>query len=238
MKILQKNSIIFILYFLFFNVGYVYAQQISSDINDLYSLPKPNPITDKMDLETIVDLKGYIPIAGVSKKKKKYQDESITNFFTDTFQYYKFPTKESIAYLYYAADAESDKAIYNVEYFTEDKLEGEYLKWAKFAYSLTKNSGTQLYNSLTGSSSCDSVEPIVLLFTKTNVIIFINFKYSGIDRKGTGQILCAYEFSRKLIEYKTFYEICSTEIIGKNLKDAFNDSLPIIEASLKALNSQ
>jgi hypothetical protein len=209
----------------------VFAQTYSSDLDDFKELEsKINSIGDLGDIEKILDLRGFVPLSGVSKAKRQKQDSSILNFFTDTFQWYKFPTSPTVSYLYYGNFDDISKAkLKGTKIIAEDKLEDSDKQWAKFAYGLAHESGKDLFTSVNGSASgFDSAEPVNILLTEKSAFLIMNFKYSSLDRKGTGQILCAYEFSRSLKEYKNFYELYSNTAFNRSVTKAFSASEPFI----------
>jgi hypothetical protein len=74
----------------------------------------------------------------------------------------------------------------------------------------------------------DVAEPVMVFMTKNNVVVMISVRYSTVVRSGTGQMLLAMEFSRKLREYKTLYPLYSTEIIRSSTQKAFVESAPYV----------
>jgi hypothetical protein len=208
-----------------------FAQTYSSDLDDFKALEsKINPIGDLGDIDKILDLRGFVPFSGISKEKSQKQESSIFNFFSDIFQWYKFPTAVGVSCLYYGSFDDHSKAKLQItKILAEDKLEGEDKEWAKFAYGLAHESGKDLFTSANGSSSgFDSAEPVNVLLTEKSAFVIMNFKYSSLDRRGTGQILCAYEFSRTLKEYKSYYELYSNTVLSRSVTKAFSASEPYI----------
>jgi hypothetical protein len=154
--------------------------------------------------------------------------------FIDRYQYYQFPTREGVALFYYGdLDDENLGKLAETKFLTEDRLEGEPLQWTRFAYGLVQESGTALYRSVNGDTGMDNAEPIAVLLTARSSILLVNFRYSSIDRRGTGQVLAAFEFSRELREYKAFYELRRNTALPRNTKKAFDASVPVIAAALK-----
>jgi len=209
--------------------------QASQVTDELYGPPDAirwdmtaiSPIGDLGEIETIVDLRGFVPISGPS---------SIKSAGWDALHYHKIPTLDGIARIYYGnAGTAAKTKLAKVKLLTEENVAGEPLKWAKFSYALAKTSGTDLFVSAGGDKTdLESAEPIAILFTHRSVFAIINFRYSDFARVGTGQILCAFEFSRKLKEYKTLYRLHSTILFNKSARDAFSISLPIVAKVLAA----
>jgi hypothetical protein len=214
-------------------LGQTYSTNLD-DADGSYLSGKITPIGDLGDIKSILDLRGFIPISCASKAKTKKQLSSVLNFFTDDFQYYQYPPISSIAYLYYGKDDEKTLAkVSSAKLVTEDQLQDEDKQWAKFAYGLARSSGKDLYKSINGSSSgFDAAEPVTVLLTARSAIVIMSFKYSDFDRKGTGQVLCGFEFSRTLKEYKNFYELYSTTVFARSAKNAFSTSEPYITKAL------
>jgi len=103
---------------------------------------------------------------------------------------------------------------------------------AKFAYELCSSSGSTLFKVAGGWRGLDSSEPVAILFTPRTVIILMSFKYTDLDRKGSGQIMCAFEFSRGLREYKTFYDLYSTTAFSGSTKEAVSMSAPYVTKTI------
>lgn len=213
------------------------AQTYSSDFFTDFEMPaycKITPIGDIGDIETIIDLRGFIPLAGVSKAKRKHQGASVFNWFTDNHQWYQLDTVSAIAILYYPKidDKTAQKKFARTKLLREDALRAENLQWAKFAYALASKSGKELFKAAGGSKGLDTSEPVAVLLTARSAIVLLSFKYSDGDREGTGQVLCAFEFSRTLKEYRTFYALYDTFAFSRSTKNAFKESLPYVTKAL------
>jgi len=216
------------------------SQTYSSDLNDIArydnSVGAITPIGDIGFLDKIIDLRGFIPFAFVSKAESKAGMQlKYLYTFRDNCRVFKIPTKLGVMMIYYGIDEDyfrtlsTAKPLDDVKLLEENQLSGDDLKWANFAYALTKSSGENLFKAAGGGRyGFDSAEPIAILLTAQSSIIIINFKYSFMERYGTGQILCGYEFSRTLKEYKTFYLLHTTIAISKSTISAFNASLPFV----------
>lgn len=220
-----------------------YADELifSDDLGDILSRPTPselNAIGETDKLEAILDLRGFFPMVFTSKKKRDYQASGIFTFFTDIYQWYKLPTKTGVGIFYYNVDLESknrdslsEQKLSDVKMLREGELSGEYEEWARLSYEITKD-GKNLYESVGGGSGLEASEPVLVLLAKQTSIVFVNFRYRDIDRKGTGQYLAAFEFSRALKKYKACYVLYSTFFFSRSTREAFETSLPIIKIAL------
>ena len=220
----------------FIHAGY------SDDIEDA-TLPfnsHVETIGDLGKIESIIDLRGFVPVKLLSKD-------------SDDLQWYKVPIKEFISAIYFdnkvswfsKKDADEDKGFLKKwkDKITNgtSKLKNKYLnvptpikendvygeeenKWIRLAYSL-KRKGEELYGSVGGGYGYDDTEPIMILSTEYSSLVFMSFRYKGV--KESGQYLVAFELS-KTGEYKTFYRVYDTFITSVNTAQAFDDSLPII----------
>jgi hypothetical protein len=192
-----------------------------------WDLTTLSPLGDLGDIETIVDIRGFVPMSGPS---------AIKSAGWDALHYHKLPTLDGVARLYYGDAGQASLAkVARAKLLSEHNLKGETLHWTRLAYALTKTSSKELFASVGGDvDDLESAEPIVVIFTRGSVFVVLNFRYSDFARVGTGQILGAFEFSRPLKEYKTFYRIRSTILFNKTARDVFAASLPIVAKVLAA----
>lgn len=232
---LRPVRLLLFLFCLTATVAVGFGQTYSANLDDIKQPGnKITPIGDLGNLEQIIDLRGFIPLSLVSKTKSDYQEKSIFNFFTDRFQWYQIPTPSGVSLLYYGdSDDATLKKLAKTKLIDEKGLAGDNQQWAKFAYELSRSSGSALFKVAGGSRGLDSSEPVAILFTARTAIILMNFKYTDVDRKGTGQIICAFEFSRALKEYKTFYDLYSTTAFSRSTKEAFDTSAPYVTKFLQ-----
>lgn len=235
MPMMSKLIICFLTFCFCFSAS---AQTYSSDMNDSNGLVFNEicPIGDLGHIQYIIDLRGFVPIAGVSKAKKEKQKSGLLNLVTtDVVTWYKIPTRWGIAILYYdnkdGWDSLKD-TLSETRVLKENELSGENLKWAKFAYDLAKSSGKELFGASGGTWGFEAAEPVAVIFTAQSLIVLINFRYSDLDRDGTGQILSGFEFSRTLKEYKNFYQVYSTTMFRRSTKNALISSKPYITKAL------
>ena len=211
----------------------------TSDLKDVDGYMRDfTPIGDLGNIQTIINLRGFIPISAVSKKKTSYINsnifKSIITLNLDVFKWYKFPIARTISLLYYGKDDWANLSkLSKIKFLKEDKLCRKNAQWANFAYKLTKNNGKILFKSVGGWLGFDGAEPIAIILTEQNAIIIINFKYADIERNGTGQILCGFEFSRRFKKYKTFYDLYSTTIYKRSTKKSYEATKPLIIEAIK-----
>lgn len=210
-----------------------FGQSYSADLDDIERPGNPiNHIGDLGDLEKIVDLRGFIPLSLVSREKlAEYNDEFLKSI--DIFQWYKVPIRSGVSTLYYGESNDATvKKLDKTKLIDEDGLAGEDLQWAKLAYELSRSSGPDLFKVAGGSRGLDSSEPVAMLFTPKTVIILMSFRYTGLSREGTGQILCGLEFSRALKAYKTYYDLYSTTAFSRSTKNAYSASAEYVTKAL------
>ena len=231
------------------------GETYSSEIDDIDSMGMVHgitPIGDLGDIQFILDLGGFIPLSAASKRK-------MHRFWRwDVFQWYKIPLiaedayngptsrrdsldhviplTAGIAYLYYGTFDDATRAkLSKIKLLTEDELINDNLQWAKLSYGLARSSGRDLFASVTGSSSgFVGAEPVVVLLTQRSAFVLMSFRYSDMNRAGaTGQVLCCFEFSRTLKEYKSYCEIYSTQMLNRGANKAFNISTPYIAKAVE-----
>jgi hypothetical protein len=206
----------------------------SSDIADMYTFPKITGIGNVGRLQTIIDLRSFIPLSSVSRQR--IQNCSLFELpFKDVHLWFQIPIKFGIRLIYYG-EGENCSAgkLSETKVLREDELAGDDLKWAKFSYELARSSGKELFKSAGGRLNCDAAEPVAVILTSQSAIVIMNFKFTNILRpNSTGQLLCGYEFSRTTREYKTFYSIYQNTLLGRAATDAFVLSGPYV---IKALS--
>lgn len=213
-----------------------FSQSYSSDNSDLKSHFEIRPIGDFGNIEAVLDLRGFVPISGTSKAKYKehysgsFSEQIFTKWqFSDLHSWYKLPTKHGVGLVYYGSD---DFKLSNTQFLRESQLAGENKQWAALAYDLTETSGKKLFEATGHSFGFDGAEPINILITAQSVFVVVNFRYTDPVRWGTGQVLTAFEFSRALKGYKTYYEVYTTALLPSSARKAFEKSLPIVTKAL------
>jgi hypothetical protein len=214
--------------------------QYSGDLNDISNWGirlgwKPTPIGDLGAVQTIVDLRGFVPL--LLPWKQNYQ----------IYKWFKVPTKKAGLLLYYgdlkAWDLSSNTSNDEANKFAhtavqkEAEVSGDLAKWTDFAYKVATDLGPSVFERIAGSGF-QSAEPISIFVTNDSVFVLVNFRYQSILSKiesinGQGQILTAFEFSKVSKRYKTFYELYSTAY-GKASQQVFTSTTPLIFSALKA----
>lgn len=196
-------------------------------------------IGDLGEIESIIDLRGFIPVKLLSKE-------------SDELEWYKVPIKEFVSAFYYddkvtwlsQFEEEKEQGVWSELWAKSksytNKISNEYLniptptpesdlshnkeKWVDFAYALSER-GKELYDSVGGGYGYDDTQPIMILETEYSGLVFMSFRYKGPIENG--QYLVAFELS-KTGEYKTFYRLYDTFVFSVNTSEAFEDSAPII----------
>lgn len=191
----------------------------------------PVPIGNLGEINTVVDLRGFVPMMFGSKQ---------SFVLSATFRWYKIPTRRAVLMLYYAALPPSHIAentsdletrfFSNTRFLGESDVTGEYAQWCELAYKVAKDDAAPIFQKIAGSGF-QGAEPITLLFNKSSVFVILNFKYNSavaVSEDG-GQVLIALEFARPSKRYKTFYNLYSTLVLGgKSGEDALAATAPYI----------
>lgn len=209
--------------------GEAFYSDDTADVESWANTPKA--IGDLGDVQKIVDLRGFLPLSMRSKKKSAFQKTSFFNNFTDIFQYYKYDIRR-LDWLYYGLD--SKKTFDRVQVVHEKDLNAEELKWAEVAYGLTEGeTGKKFYGALVGSTGFENAEPIAVLLTEKDAFVVVNFRWSSMDRKSTGQTLMAFEISRKVQQIKSTYCLYENSLFSKEKRQGFADSVPYVSSAIK-----
>ena len=211
------------------------AAQYSHNLNDIQTrhpitghLPpiyhEPTPIGDLGAINTVVDLRGFVPMEFMSKT---YVWNPLR---IDKYVWYSIPTKKALLMLYtgtlpvdHIADDSTkleEKEFRTTQFLDEDQVKGETAQWSTVAYDLAEKNGSKIFEQVAGSGF-QSAEPSTILFTKTSVFIVLSFKYSISLTDNGGQVLLAMEFSRALKRYKNIYTLHSTTMMSKSTGEMF-----------------
>jgi hypothetical protein len=206
---------------------------------DLYFHP-PTPIGDLGRIQTVIDLRGFIPMS-LPKRKDNIADK-IINFNGHDDSWYKIPTKKALLILYYGtlpfdrvADDTSnlEGAFHDTRFLSESAAEREFGKWIELSYGMTKVA-PQMWDLLIGGSGFEGAEPVTLFLTENSVFEILSIRYSDSSTVN-GQLLIALEFSRSSRRYKALYKLSSTTLLNnKPTREAFISSAPFIEKAIIA----
>ena len=187
-------------------------------------------IGDVAAVEKILDIRGFVPMSFPSKSKtdKKVANGLLLNMFTDVGQYYQCPTRETLSKCHF--DPKAGKSLKNAVYVKEKDVSEDDLKWVKIAYGLTRGQGGKsLYESLIGSTGYVDATPIAVTLTDSSAFIWINFRWSNASRNdATGQTLCAFEISRRLLELKQVHRVRDLSEFSKQSVDSATAATPIV----------
>ncbi len=212
---------------------------------------KPTPIGNLGGIETVIDLRGFVPMSFASENanslgasfKRTISDPRTLLENVDTLRWYKIPTRKALLMLYFGdlkstelgQDASKfENRFENTQFLKESEAKGEMIAWCKLAYAAAKDS-EPIFKTLAGKDGFEGAEAVTLLFTEQSCFVFLNLKYSNSIRKGTGQLLVAMEFSRYLKEYKTFYLTYTTMVVSKSTREGFAETAPYIIKALRAV---
>lgn len=186
-------------------------------------LHEPTPIGNLGHIETVVDLRGFVPMSL----------SSVSGFWTPTltdFRWFKIPTKAAVSLLYYgtlklpqlgSVPLHEDPDLRTTRFSDESQVTGNEKQWCLVAYATAK-SDKPLFQSFTGKY--DGTEPILVLFTRQSVFIIISVKYSTLNNPGVGQTLLALEFSRAFRKYKQLYPLYTTMVMTESAREDFEQS--------------
>jgi len=183
---------------------------------------------------TFIFDKSFVPISCVSKEKSEYQGDSIFHWFTDIFQYFKFPLDNNVGVNilfnpYFSQDEHPDytkftKFLKNIHLEKNETSNKNIQEWVTILDEASKK-GAQIWKQFGGDyGELNDTQPIgILLYTdkdsKKRALIVINFVYSDIDRKLTGQFLFGLNISantKELVGEHIFYTT------GDKITKAFN----------------
>ena len=202
----------------------------SSNLADMATFPKITGIGNVGRLQTIIDLRSFLPLSCESRQRVEN-----CSLFEDFHLWFQIPIKFGIRLIYYG-EGENCSAgkLSETKVLREGELTGDDLKWANFSYELARSSGKELFKSAGGRFGFDAAEPVAVILTSQSAIVIMNFKFiNPLRSNSTGQLLCGYEFSRTTKEYKTFYSIYQNTLLGRAATDATVLSAPYI---IKALS--
>jgi hypothetical protein len=195
----------------------------------------PTPIGDLGPIETVVDLRGFVPMSFASKSGISISNQLhgaasdyrklLVN--TDGLHWYKIPTKKALLMLYYgdldstnlAADTtDLEQRFSSTTFMKESEAQGDVAAWCRLAYAAARDA-EPIFKSIAGGSGSEGAEPVTLFFTDQSCFVLLSFRYSSLVMENQGQLLVAMEFSRSLKEYKTYYPLYSTLLWSKSTKD-------------------
>ncbi|MBL8290383.1 MAG: hypothetical protein JNN08_01030 [Bryobacterales bacterium] len=192
----------------------------------------PTPIGDLGAVELVVDLRGFVPMAFLTKSARIYD-----SLFFLPLRWYKVPTRKALLMLYFG-DITSDEVAASTlqqerqrfaatRFLSESAVEGEARKWCNVAYDLARGDSGRVFEQVVGGSY-DAAEPTTVFFTKESVFVLTNFKYTQINVADKGQVLMAMEFSRSNRSYKTLYYLYSTTIASKSTREILAATGPYV----------
>jgi hypothetical protein len=196
--------------------------------------PTPTPIGDLGNIDMVVDLRGFMPMALPARIPSPLQD-------VIDLRWFKVPTQKALLVLYFGTlkvgDIANDTTHLEQERFNksrflkESDVTGESALWCNLAYDLSQNNGAPMFERIAGSGF-ESAEPTTVFLTKQSVFVILNFKYSSATMAPQkGQLLLALEFSRSSKKYRTFYEL-NTTLINKPTSDAFAAVIPYVTKAM------
>jgi hypothetical protein len=206
---------------------------------DLYFHP-PTPIGDLGNIETVVDLRGFVPMS--LPKRPDSTLGKVIHWNEHEDHWYKIPTKKALLILYYgtlnfdkvADDATTLEAPFkNVPFLKESQAHGETASWVRLAYTLDKEA-PQLYEQLIGGGGYEGSEATTLFFTEQSAFVVLSLRYSSTFTLN-GQLLIALEFSRFSKNYKALYKLSSTTLmVNKSSSEALTATAPFIAKAITA----
>ena len=190
--------------------------------------------------------------------KYKSEWTMLANASSDDFWWFKIPLKTGLSWVYYGPKEidsvpEADWMSYKITGETRrwppyreshkfddvpvtdlDHLSDEQRAWAQIAFGVSEG-GEKLFSALGGATGWgkkfgyESCEPVAIIVTTSSVLVVTSIRYSFFARKGTGQIIVAYEFSRFNNQLLRFYDIRGTNGNVRGIKATFDTIRPIVE---------
>ncbi|HUI55810.1 MAG TPA: hypothetical protein VLY04_12615 [Bryobacteraceae bacterium] len=198
----------------------------------------PTAIGDLGNIETVVDLRGFVPMELPVRPP---------NVLSDTpLRWFKIPTRKALLLLYFGSlrvgdiandTTAAERASFSwTRFLKEAQVTGEAALWCKLAYETARDS-EPLFERIAGSGF-KAAEPTTVFLTEDTAFVILSFKYASILRitanTPDGQMLIGLEFSRSLKTYKTLYNLYSTTPFDKPTTKAFVESAPIVAKALNA----
>ena len=190
---------------------------------------KPTPIGDLGHIETVVDLRGFVPLSHTSAE--------LMWTAVRPMRWYKIPTKKALLLLYtgqlsidHIADDTrglEERSWGRTRFLVESEARGEAAQWCTLAYDLVEKDAQRIFAQLVGGGF-DSAEPTTVFLTQQSAFVLVNFKYDQLNLGDRGQVLLALEFSRSLRRYKTAYCLHSTAIVSKSTSEIVAATAPYI----------
>jgi hypothetical protein len=229
--------------------------QYSDNLNDIVAKgvvagvepgqQKPTPIGNLGHLDTVLDLRGFVPMSFFSATAAADANKAgfrLDNFFPDLLRWYKVPTKKALLMLYFGeitsaqlADDTSSlekRTFSQTRFLGESDVQGEFALWNKVAFNIAKESDA-LYQRIVGGSGFEAGEPTTIFFTNSSAFVILSLKFNSVIRRNsTGQVLIAMEFSRSSKAYRTFYKLYSNELMSKTTSEAFKKTAPVVANAL------
>jgi hypothetical protein len=192
------------------------------------------PVGGLADIVRVIDHKGFVPLSLISKAKRRKQDESPLNFFMDVYEWYAVPTPDAVAILYFGINHDRTMPK-RIKVIPESRANAQDAKWTRVAEELALKHGSELYKKIGGGAGLQAAEPVCTILTDTNALVILNFRYGDLDRRGTGQALASFEFSRTTFGYRSAYLGYHTFSFSPDLKNAFQATYEIVVAAMKAI---
>jgi hypothetical protein len=180
----------------------------------------PTPIGDLGDVETVIDLRGFVPMPLASRSK------FWSTTLVDNLAWFEIPLRKALLMLYYGDirldQINSDTAAMENQRFASTRFTGEAVgrgeeaAWSKFAFDLAAQSGP-MFQAIAGSGF-QSGEPVAVLLTRQSAFVLLSLKYSS-PLVSQGQVLVAVELSRTSHRLRTTYQLYSTLLANKSRAD-------------------
>jgi hypothetical protein len=201
---------------------------ISHDLDDMTIDKEFRPVGLRAKIDLVVAHKDYFPFSATSKAKAKSQMQGIISFFTtDRLQWFALDVVEAYYFLCLGVKHEEfmrehsetpychENDIYErARNDPSDKELAEANSWLDFTHELCRAKGRDLFSKVGGISGFEIAEPCFSVFYSSRVLTFVSFRFSDIDRRGTGQILAAFEFHQSNGGLTNFYWVYSTGALG------------------------
>lgn len=168
----------------------------------------------------------------------------IVAFLTDRYQWYAFPTIWGFNQITDQLEEEQFLEKYNDKklvlereiYELSEEKTPELRKWIEFCHRLCAEKGSEIFSASGGWLGFEAAEPVMSICYANRIMLIISMRYRSIDRKGTGQMISAYEFLEDTAQITNAYQIYSTGPRIGNLIKSMGQVAEIAGPIFRALN--
>jgi hypothetical protein len=216
--------------------------------HDLDDLDFDNPITPvgiRGQIDIIIDHREFFPVSAMSKLKRRHQKGGFLQWATtDIFQWFALPAEEIIYVCCGMTGKEYLDRYQEFPMITEQQAavaeESDSVlvvrSWIRFTHEFCRQHGSDLFSTAGGWSGFEAAEAISTVKIANRLMLFVSMRYRSIDRRGTGQVICAVEFRDDDFSLVNFYNVYSTGTFNRGSVAGFAPLarmiLPLVRSKL------